>query len=1530
MGNDAPPGRHIPKSRIAARVRNINMILLILILAPITIAATVMVAGVTDSASRNFARFYSIQTVNKFNSHLSEDLALVRKVSSSKAVTGWFSDEEDEAKRIAAYNEMMDYAGILEGAKLYFGIHRSLNEFAIGGNTTLDDFVPSAAFDPDDPIDVWYFECIASENDYVLNIDIDKISWQWNLWINHKVMSEGDIAGVFCSGLSINAVLDDLFSRYGAGSARGYVIDRHGIIRLDSDLHDVFSSGIESHIRQMSGDPAFARAIDSYLENTDGYFGPNAQPEVIKLSRGPYGYASIAPISNSDWSVVTFFNNNSLFSVMKLLPLIIAMFSAFVIYTFSGSILMQRLVLRPLKSLTESLSQLKSGTGEISGSGRDDEIGDLARTIRETENRLSAYNSEVLHQTQELERKDQILQAVNSLAEALLSPMDEVDFKSSLQEGMEIMGLCMDIDRIYIWKNEMRDGVLRYTQQYDWMNELGRAANPVPNNASYPYTDNPEWYTEFIKGNCINGPLSGMSEHTQTLLKPCGVQSFLLIPVHLNEFFWGFVNFDDCHQERSFTDTEVSILRSGSLMMVNAVNRYAQAVKIREAHERVQLLLDATPLCCTLWDKNIRNILCNEAAVKMFNVKDKQECLDRFFELSPEYQPDGHRSAEWAAEIVKKAFEEGFGVYEWVHQTLDGTIIPAEITLVRIDYGGEYVVAGYARDLRSYNQMMQGISLRDNMLQAVNQIAAILLHSDLDAFTANLWHCMGMMARIANADRVYIWKNHRKDKQLCCTQLYEWSEGAAPQQGNEYTVDIVYNETIPSWEETLKIGRSINGPVRTLTSREQAQLTPQGIISILVVPVFMQDFFWGFVGFDDCHRERIFSENEESILRSASLLIANGILRNEMTLNIRDTAARMEAVISNYSGVIWSVDKDNVINLFNGLSLGKLGLSPSTLEGKPLDAAQEMYPEMGITEHIQKTFTEGPQDWISEVGERVYRTHTTEVFDEEGETSGVVGSIDDITDMIQLQTDLENALVKAQAASQAKTNFLSNMSHEIRTPMNAIIGMTTIGKSASDLDKKNYSFDRIEGASNHLLGIINDILEMSKIEAGKFELLPVEFSFEKLLQKVTNVICFRVDEKRQNFAVNFDRDIPPLLIGDDQRLAQVITNLLSNAVKFTPEEGSIRFGAHLEKEEDGICTLKMEVADNGIGISGEQQARLFTSFEQAENSTSRKYGGTGLGLAISKQIVELMGGKIWIESELGKGSTFAFTVQVARGKAKAAKALLADVDRAKVRMFAVDDDPEVLEWFTGVAEQFKVSCEIASSGNDALRRIAGDGSYNIFFIDWKMPGMDGIELSRKIKSLGKGNSVIIMISAAEWNEIEDEAREAGVDGFLPKPLFPSSIADCVQEYIGIPAEDSAPQGTAADADAETFAGYRLLLTEDVEINREIVLTMLESTEIGIDCAVNGADAVRIFSENPERYDLIFMDMQMPEMDGLEATRRIRAIEAPKAKAIPIVAMTANVFKEDIARCMEAGMNDHIGKPIDFGEVMEKLRFYLKS
>ncbi len=540
-------------------------------------------------------------------------------------------------------------------------------------------------------------------------------------------------------------------------------------------------------------------------------------------------------------------------------------------------------------------------------------------------------------------------------------------------------------------------------------------------------------------------------------------------------------------------------------------------------------------------------------------------------------------------------------------------------------------------------------------------------------------------------------------------------------------------------------------------------------------------------------------------------------------------------------------------------------------------------------------------------------------FKLDGKRGGMGAIAVDITETRQLEKDLIEAKEMAEQTSLAKSEFLSRMSHEMRTPMNAIIGMTNIAKMSQSWDRREYCLDKIEGASKHLLGVINDILDMSKIEANKFELSSIDFRFEKVLETVINVVNFRAEEKHQKLVLAVDEAIPATLYGDEQRLAQVLTNLLTNASKFTPEGGQISLRAGVVSQDELRIVLQLDVSDNGIGITEEQQSRLFQSFEQADGGISRKNGGTGLGLAISKRIVELMGGRIWVTSTEGQGSTFSFTC--AFGPSHAAVEDQGDqLRRAGLRILAVDDSEDALDYCRHVMSQLGETCDIAASGAEALRLIeTAETPYDVAFVDYQMPGMDGIELTREIRKLSVRHPVIIMVSVAEWSEISQDALMAGVSSFISKPLFPAQVAQCINGIFA----GANGQGTDVD-DPQRYAGMSVLLVEDVEINREIVTSMLAYTGIVFDEAENGEQAVEKMKYDAERYDMILMDIQMPVMDGLEAARCIRALPSPWAKRIPVVAMTANAFREDVERCLAAGMDAHVAKPLDMPQLMAEL------
>lgn len=545
----------------------------------------------------------------------------------------------------------------------------------------------------------------------------------------------------------------------------------------------------------------------------------------------------------------------------------------------------------------------------------------------------------------------------------------------------------------------------------------------------------------------------------------------------------------------------------------------------------------------------------------------------------------------------------------------------------------------------------------------------------------------------------------------------------------------------------------------------------------------------------------------------------------------------------------------------------------------------------------------------------------------DGTPGGLVGLIVDITPLKSAEREAQQARAVAEAATQAKAQFLANMSHEIRTPMNAILGMLYLAMKQELPPTLHNYLKKAQSAAQSLLGIINDILDFSKIEAGKLHIENIEFGLDGVLEQLADSVGMQAEQKGIEFLIRYDASIPPTLIGDPLRLGQVLLNLCSNAIKFT-ETGEVELSFRSLAAGETSLTLQVSVRDTGIGMPPEVQEKLFQKFTQADQSTTRKFGGTGLGLAISKLLVELMGGRIWIEdSQVGKGSTFCCTVQLQIAEQAQARhrALLEQAGPLLqgIRVLVVDDNEASREILAEMLRFLRLEVSVAAGGAGALKALKeAVQPFDLVLMDWRMPGMNGDEVARLVHAdTALRQPKIVMVTAYGREEVIKMADQAGIDGFLVKPVSPSTLLDTVLttlgrgRILGI----SKPERDAVDAGiGHDFAGARLLLVEDNEINREFATELLRSMNLEVDAAVNGAEAVERVQQGD--YDAVLMDIQMPVMDGLEAARHIRALAQQTGQqryaTLPIIAMTALAMAQDEEKSRQAGMNDHITKPVD--------------
>jgi PAS domain S-box-containing protein len=825
--------------------------------------------------------------------------------------------------------------------------------------------------------------------------------------------------------------------------------------------------------------------------------------------------------------------------------------------------------------------------------GNDDVLVSYMRDLRETKRMMN-----------EIKNRGLLLNTVNRVASILLYNYDEKDFEISLLKSFELIGQCLDVDRVHIWHNEMVNGDLCFIRRYEWLSEYGKKRVKIPIGLCLSYSSNPNWKELFLRKEYINASLKTLPQSDQAFMNNYEMKSMVTIPLFLDDDFWGLLSIDDCHAERTFSREEMEILTSAGLMMSNAMNRNLQITKMRKADEQLRMILNNVPLGYLIVDKNHDVIECNQKAIKLFKLSSRQECLDRFHELSPKCQPNGKPSHERIAALIDDTFEKGFNQFEWMHQTLDGEPIPCEIIFVRVKYKDDVTIVGYIRDLRGLKTMLDEIHKE-------NENSKSMAH----------WY-----SSILNA--------------------------------------------IP-----------------------------------LPVTVTDADAKWTFI---------------------------NTAVENLLGITLKDALGKP---CSNWNS--------NICNTLDcGIECAKRGLKQTYFS----DGDKSYQVDVAILRNLSK------------------------------ETIGYIEVVQDITNL----KIMAKKQAEAETANLTKSTFLAKMSHEIRTPMNAILGITEILLEDELLSPTILeSLNKIYASANLLLNIINDILDLSKAEVGKLELIPNKYDVASMIYDTVQLNMVQFSNKAVDFELDLDPNTPAELFGDELRIKQLLNNLLTNAFKYT-NKGKVKLSIHSErKSEDPSVMLTFNISDTGQGMTEEQKSKIFDEYTRFNLEYNRAIQGVGLGMSIVKTLIQMMNGKISVESKVGEGTIV--NVKIPQGfvnnnvlgkEFKTPQLKNARIEREPMpygSVLIVDDVESNLYVAKCLLQPYKLSIDTADDGMEAIEKIKDGKVYDIVFMDQMMPNMDGVEVVKVMRESGYTATIIALTANAIVGQAEILLK-SGFDDFISKPI----------------------------------------------------------------------------------------------------------------------------------------------------------------
>ena len=1222
---------------------------------------------------------------------------------------------------------------------------------------------------------------------------------------------------------------DHLFLEHGKISLlNDELVDEHGnIINHDYTIVDQISSllGVHATIFIKEGDDfrrittsiidgSGNRAVDTFLgkesraynpvSSGDDYFG-NAiilgkdyltvyRPMFAYDSREIIGILFIGIEMSSIHEYITGIRNSTIVSVAIQGVIILAL------AVLITAAVCRLILLKPIRAVMDMLKHLRDGDLDQKLTiHSNDEIGEMSSHINHTVETLKEVMAS-------LEQHGGLLNTANKAAAILLANNDISAFESSLLKCFELIGMHMDADRVQLWRNEIINDDAHFVLRYEWLSDFGKSCKSIPMNKPFPYSEKREWQQKFRHHEYINAPVCELSTEDKTFLRFYDLKSLVILPIFLEGKFWGFFSVNDCRRERIFSQEEINILTSIGLLMSSAVNRNMQAIIAREAEERVQVMLDFAPFGASFWDENLNIIDCNNEILKLFDLTCKQDFKNRFLELSPEYQPDGSKSKERAFEDLKEALSKDFSSFEWMHQKLNGEPIPCEVVFVRVKYRGNPGLVAYIRDLREQKAIT---AANEKIREANERIRSIF---DTTPLSITMWDPETFALIDCNLEAVRI--VGMTDKNLYMQKFAEMSPEfqSDGQRTTEKFVEIFdkvkkdgsyrYN-----WDQKSIDGEVIPFQVNTVRLKH---------MDGYIVTAYAQDM----------------REINSAIEKMRKTDEFTQVMFKAMPLACQLWNQNLDCVMCNDEAMsVYRVeDKNHFLNNF-------FDFSPEFQpDGRPSK-------EKGH-EHLKKGFQDGyfRFNWIHKRGNgEEFPCEITMIRAMYGGESALLTYTHDMSEEMEIIKEREKAEI-AEESNKAKSDFLARMSHEIRTPMNAILGITEIQlQDETHRPDTKEAFERIYNSGDLLLGIVNDILDLSKIEAGKLILTPAQYDIASLLHDTIQLNIMRYETKPIEFVLDVKEDLPLFLIGDEIRIKQILNNLLSNAFKYT-DQGSVKLAVTSEPADTDDASKRIivfNISDTGQGMTNDQVQKLGTEYSRFNMEANRKTEGTGLGMNITQNLIRLMNGSISVESASGAGSTF--TVRLPQdivgslviGKEIADNLMgLNPGNSVKIRslqvnreympygsVLVVDDVETNLYVAKGLMAPYGLSVETVMSGFEAVDKIKSGLKYDIIFMDHMMPKMDGIETTKIIRSLGYSQPIVALTA----NAIAGQAAifmENGFDDFISKPIdirqlnmalnklirdkYPPEVVDAARKQKDRPNPNGVQKNTLLPQLAEIF------------------------------------------------------------------------------------------------------------------------------